>query len=67
VQGNYLPSQELLEPRSAGFSVSGEGPNVAALGRTDCLIGTSVSVKGCKMPALNRRPVSLLEAQRAGV
>lgn len=38
-----MPIQELLEPRSAGFSVSGEVPNVAVLGSTDCLIGTSVS------------------------
>jgi hypothetical protein len=30
-------------------------------------IEVSIFVKGCKMPALNRRPVSLLEAQRAGV
>jgi hypothetical protein len=28
---------------------------------TDCLVGMSIGVKGCKMPARSRRPVSLPE------
>ena len=43
VQAQVWPIQGQQEPRTAGFSVAGEGLGLAALGSTDCLTGPASS------------------------
>ena len=52
----YFPHGDL---RVAVFFVSAKGLLLAESVSTDCWMGTSEVVKGCKMPAPSRRPVSL--------